>query len=132
MHKPARSLGQRIVWACVILALLCASLFSFFNVIFVYTVEDQFFRHQLMDEEKRQLQQPELVVPLSAAMQILLSPQDFPADLQQQFEPNTRRTEYSGLEGRHYHIRSLFTLSQRAGLVSGRSQFAAGGAADSG
>ena len=40
MHKPARSLGQRIVWACVILALLCASLFSFFNVIFVYTVED--------------------------------------------------------------------------------------------
>jgi len=55
MHKPARSLGQRIVWACVILALLCASLFSFFNVIFVYTVEDQFFRHQLMDEEKRQL-----------------------------------------------------------------------------
>lgn len=77
MHKPARSLGQRIVWACVILALLCASLFSFFNVIFVYTVEDQFFRHQLMDEEKRQLQQPELVVPLSAAMQILLSPQDF-------------------------------------------------------
>ena len=113
MHKPARSLGQRIVWACVILALLCASLFSFFNVIFVYTVEDQFFRHQLMDEEKRQLQQPELVVPLSAAMQILLSPQDFPADLQQQFEPNTRRTEYSGLEGRHYHIRSFIHPSAK-------------------
>jgi hypothetical protein len=50
MHKPARSLGQRMIWACVILALLCAALFSFFNVIFVYTVEDQFFRHQLMDE----------------------------------------------------------------------------------
>jgi signal transduction histidine kinase len=113
MHKPARSLGQRIVWACVILALLCASLFSFFNVIFVYTVEDQFFRHQLMDEEKRQLQQPELVVPLSAAMLILLSPQDFPADLQQQFEPNTRRTEYSGLEGRHYHIRSFIHPSAK-------------------
>lgn len=107
MHKPARSLGQRIVWACVILALLCASLFSFFNVIFVYTVEDQFFRHQLIDEEKRQLQQPQLVAPLSAAMQIFLSPQDFPADLQLQFEPNTRRTEYSGQEGRHYHIRTF-------------------------
>jgi signal transduction histidine kinase len=82
-------------------------------VIFVYTVEDQFFRHQLMDEEKRQLQQPELVVPLSAAMLILLSPQDFPADLQQQFEPNTRRTEYSGLEGRHYHIRSFIHPSAK-------------------
>jgi signal transduction histidine kinase len=105
MHKPARSLGQRIIWACVILALLCASLFSFFNVIFVYTVEDQFFRHQLIDEEKRQLQQPKLVDPLSAAMQIFHSPKDFPADLQQQFEPNTKRSEYSGLEGRHYHIR---------------------------
>lgn len=107
MHKAARSLGQRIIWACVILALLCASLFSFFNVIFVYTVEDQFFRHQLMDEEKRQLQQPQLIAPLSAAMQIFQSTKDFPADLQQQFEPNTKRTEYSGLEGRHYHIRSF-------------------------
>jgi len=107
MHKPARSLGQRMIWACVILALLCASLFSFFNVIFVYTVEDQFFRHQLMDEEKRQLQQPQLVAPLSTAMQIIHSPKDFPADLQQQFEPTTKRTEYSGLEGRHYHIRSF-------------------------
>lgn len=105
MHKPARSLGQRIIWACVILALLCASLFSFFNVIFVYTVEDQFFRHQLMDEEKRQLQQSQLVAPLAAGMQIFQSPKDFPADLQQQFEPNTQRTEYSGEQGRHYHIR---------------------------
>lgn len=113
MHKPARSLGQRIIWACVILALLCASLFSFFNVIFVYTVEDQFFRHQLMDEEKRQLQQPQLVAPLSAAMQIFQSPKDFPADLQQQFEPNTKRTEYSGLDGRHYHIRSFIHPSAK-------------------
>jgi signal transduction histidine kinase len=111
MHKPARSLGQRIIWACVILALLCASLFSFFNVIFVYTVEDQFFRHQLMDEEKRQLQQPQLVTPLSAAMQIFQSPKDFPTDLQQQFKPNTKSTEYSGLEGRHYHIRSFIHTS---------------------
>lgn len=107
MNKPARSLGQRMIWACVILALLCAALFSFFNVIFVYTVEDQFFRHQLMDEEQRQLKQPQLLTPLSAAMQIFQSPQDFPADLQQQFEPGTRSTEFSGLEGRHYHIRSF-------------------------
>lgn len=113
MHKPARSLGQRIIWACVILALLCASLFSFFNVIFVYTVEDQFFRHQLMDEEKRQLQQPQLVAPLSAGMQIFRRVKDFPADLQQQFEPNTKRTEYSGLEGRHYHIRSFIHPSAK-------------------
>ena len=113
MHKPARSLGQRIIWACVILALLCASLFSFFNVVFVYTVEDQFFRHQLMDEEKRQLQQPQLSPPLAAAMQIFQSPADFPADLQQQFEPNTKRTEYSGLEGRHYHIRPFIHPSAK-------------------
>jgi signal transduction histidine kinase len=124
MHKPARSLGQRIIWACVILALLCASLFSFFNVIFVYTVEDQFFRHQLMDEEKRQLQQPQLVTPLSAAMQIFQSPKDFPADLQQQFKPNTKSTEYSGLEGRHYHIRSFIhpSVKEPVWLVAEVSQ----------
>ncbi len=124
MHKPARSLGQRIVWAFVFLALLCASLFSFFNMIFVYTVEDQFFRHQLMDEEKRQLQQPQLVTPLSAAMQIFQSPKDFPADLQQQFEPNTKRTEYSGLEGRHYHIRPFIhpSVKEPVWLVAEVSQ----------
>jgi signal transduction histidine kinase len=124
MHKPARSLGQRIIWAFVFLALLCASLFSFFNVIFVYTVEDQFFRHQLMDEEKRQLQQPQLATPLSAAMQIFHSPKDFPADLQQQFEPNTKRTEYSGLEGRHYHIRPFIhpSVKEPVWLVAEVSQ----------
>jgi signal transduction histidine kinase len=124
MHKPARSLGQRIVWAFVILALLCASLFSFFNVIFVYTVEDQFFRHQLIDEEKRQLQQPQLVAPLSAGMQVLRGVKDFPADLQLQFEPNTQRTEYSGLEGRHYHIRTFIhpSVKEPVWLVAEVSQ----------
>lgn len=124
MHKPARSLGQRIIWACVILALLCASLFSFFNVIFVYTVEDQFFRHQLMDEEKRQLQQSQLVSPLSTGMQIFRGVKDFPADLQQQFEPNTKRTEYSGLEGRHYHIRPFIhpSVNEPVWLVAEVSQ----------
>lgn len=124
MHKPARSLGQRIIWACVILALLCASLFSFFNVIFVYTVEDQFFRHQLMDEEKRQLQQSQLVAPLSTGMQIFRGVKDFPADLQQQFEPNTKRTEYSGLEGRHYHIRPFIhpSVKEPVWLVAEVSQ----------
>ncbi|MBU1618860.1 MAG: HAMP domain-containing histidine kinase [Gammaproteobacteria bacterium] len=105
MHKPARSLGQRIIWAFVILALLCASLFSFFNVIFVYTVEDQFFRHQLMDEQKRQLQQQQLSAPQSPAIQIYLQTKDLPADLQLVLEPATQRTEYSGLDGRHYHLR---------------------------
>lgn len=105
MNKPARSLGQRIIWAFVILALLCASLFSFFNVIFVYTVEDQFFRHQLLDEEKRQLQQQHLSAPQSTAIQIYLQTKDLPADLLQALEPDTQRTEYSGLDGRHYHLR---------------------------
>lgn len=124
MHKAARSLGQRIIWAFVFLALLCASLFSFFNVIFVYTVEDQFFRHQLIDEEKRQLQQAQLVAPLSAGMQIFHSPKDFPADLQQQFEPNTKRTEYSGLDGRHYHIRPFIhpSVKEPVWLVAEVSQ----------
>ncbi len=86
-----------------------------------------------MDEEKRQLQQPQLVAPLSAAMQILLSPQDFPADLQQQFEPNTKAhgIQWSGRAALSYPL-FYSPLSQRASLVSGRSQLAAGGAADSG
>jgi signal transduction histidine kinase len=105
MKKPARSLGQRIIWAFVILALLCASLFSFFNVVFVYTVEDQFFRHQLLDEQKRQLQQQHLSAPQSPAIQIYLQTKDLPADLLQALEPDTQRTEYSGLDGRHYHLR---------------------------
>ncbi len=45
--RPAISLSQRIVRSFVLLALCCGLLFSLVNLVFVYTVEDQFFYHQL-------------------------------------------------------------------------------------
>lgn len=104
MGIARHSLRQRILWAFLALALFSSLLFSFLNLVFVYAVEDQFFFHQLRDEKQRQLALPALSTPLSPSIQLYLSSAEFPSDLQQVFEPGTERTEYSGQQGRHYHL----------------------------
>ena len=108
--KPnqAISLSQRIVRAFVLSALCCALLFSLVNLIFVYTVEDQFFYHQLKQEQQRQLQHATTVTPVSPLMRLYFKPADFPADIVAKFQQNTRAREIPGEAGRHYHL-STFT-----------------------
>lgn len=100
----AISLSQRIVRAFVLSALCCALLFSLVNLVFVYTVEDQFFYHQLKQEQQRQLQHPMTVTPVSPLVQLYFKPADFPADIVEKFQQNTRAREIPGDAGRHYHL----------------------------
>ena len=100
----AISLSQRIVRSFVLLALSCALLFSLVNLVFVYTVEDQFFYHQLKQEQQRQLQHPTTVPPVSAQVQLYVKPADFPADIVAKFQQNPIAREFSGDAGRHYHL----------------------------
>ncbi len=105
--SPAISLSQRIVRSFVLLALCCALLFSLVNLVFVYTVEDQFFYHQLKQEHQRQLQHPSTVTPASPQVQLYLKPADFPADIVAKFQQNPLAREISGEAGRHYHLRKF-------------------------
>ncbi|WP_164852251.1 sensor histidine kinase [Rheinheimera riviphila] len=102
--SPAISLSQRIVRSFVLLALCCGLLFSLVNLIFVYTVEDQFFYHQLKQEQRRQLQHATTVTPVSPLMQLYFKPTDFPKDIVEKFQQNTRAREIPGEAGRHYHL----------------------------
>ncbi|OBP13412.1 hypothetical protein A5320_19100 [Rheinheimera sp. SA_1] len=102
--SSAISLSQRIVRAFVLLALCCALLFSLVNLVFVYTVEDQFFYHQLKQEQQRQLQHSTTVTPVSPLMQLYFKPTDFPKDIVEKFQQNTRAREIPGDAGRHYHL----------------------------
>lgn len=106
--SSAISLSQRIVRAFVLLALCCGLLFSLVNLVFVYTVEDQFFYHQLKQEQQRQLQHATTVTPVSPLMRLYFKPADFPADIVAKFQQNTRAREIPGEAGRHYHL-STFT-----------------------
>lgn len=101
---PTMSLSQRIVRSFVLLALCCALLFSLVNLVFVYTVEDQFFYHQLKQEQQRQLQHPTTVPPASPLVQLYFKPADFPAEIVEKFQQNTKAREIPGEAGRHYHL----------------------------
>jgi signal transduction histidine kinase len=101
---PAISLSQRIVRSFVLLALCCALLFSLVNLVFVYTVEDQFFYHQLKQEQQRQLQYPTTQTPVSPLVQLYFKPADFPADIVGKFQQNPKAREIPGDGGRHYHL----------------------------
>lgn len=105
--KPAVSLSQRIVRAFVLLALCCGMLFSLVNLVFVYTVEDQFFYHQLRQEQQRQLQHPTTVTPVSPLIGLYFTPADFPADIVTKFQQDSMEREFSGEAGRHYHLLSF-------------------------
>ena len=101
---PTISLSQRIVRSFVLSALCCALLFSLVNLVFVYTVEDQFFYHQLKQEQQRQLQHPTTVPPASPLVQLYFKAADFPADIAEKFQQNTKAREIPGEAGRHYHL----------------------------
>jgi len=102
--RPAISLSQRIVRSFVLLALCCGLLFSLVNLVFVYTVEDQFFYHQLKQEQQRQLQHASTVSPMSPQVQLYFKPDDFPADIVAKFQQNSMAREIPGEAGRHYHL----------------------------
>ena len=57
MKRAAHSLRTRMVAALGLFALVTALVFSGFCVIFVYTVEDNFFDRMLMQEARHQEQE---------------------------------------------------------------------------
>jgi signal transduction histidine kinase len=88
----------------MLLALCCAALFSLINLLFVYTVEDQFFYQQLTQEAARQqtLASPQL--PASPFIQLYQQQADFPADLSAAMDESPTQREFAGQQGRHYHV----------------------------
>ena len=102
MSASPHSLRRRIVVAFTVFALATALCFSAFSLVFVYTVEDSFFENMLRQEIEHQLKAGAPVKPLRDFVSVHRDQTTFPADLARQFE--SKRREYFGDAGRHYHV----------------------------
>jgi len=114
--KPKTSLSRRIFLAFMLFSLLCSLLFAVINLLFVYTAEDNFFYRQLQLEINRQQQLKTPEKPPYDYLVLYLTPAEFPPDLAATFDAaafaaGAERAEYSGTEGRHYHLHKFVHAS---------------------
>lgn len=97
-------LHRRILSGFLLFALLCALLFGLLNLLFMYVTEDSILEQQLRTEVARQQQLSQPVTPPYPHLRLYKAAQQFPADLASRYD-QAERGEYSGQDGRHYHLR---------------------------
>ncbi len=108
MGDRAHSLRTRITAAFLLSATLIALLFSLFNFVFLYAVEDRAFARMLDEEAVHQREHwrrhGEFAAPLRDYVALHLSPDGLPGAVRQPLVEEPGRLEFSGDDGRHYHL----------------------------
>lgn len=111
MRRPVRQLRRHLVLAFTAFTVLVASVFGLYAVVFMYAVEDSVFEAQLAREAAVQLAthaaRGDWRAPADNGIVLYRDPARFPADLKPGFAQEPWRSEFSGREGRHYHVRHL-------------------------
>lgn len=111
MSRPVQRLRQRLVLAFAGFAVLVASVFGLYAMVFMYAVEDSVFDAQLAREADAQqaayARDGNWRVPGDTGIQLYRDPARFPDDLRGDFLREPWRSEFSGQDGRHYHVRRL-------------------------
>ncbi len=104
--------------------LLTSAVFGFYALVFMYAVEDAFFETMLEQEADAQLlahtRSGTFAAPRDRSMTVYPDASEFPPDLRQQHAAEPWRNEFSGRDGRHYHVRAIEPAAevQRAWLVA--------------
>ncbi|WP_032968668.1 hypothetical protein, partial [Stenotrophomonas maltophilia] len=102
--RPVHRLRRRLVVAFTVFALLIASVFGVYSLVFMYAVEDSIFNAQLDREAQAQrayhARTGHWGLPADAAVQLHDSPATFPADLRTVFAEEPWRSEFGGEQGR--------------------------------
>lgn len=107
------SLRRRIIASFVAITTLVCLLFSTLVFAFAYSIEDSLLEEGLRAEATRQQAQWRAAGGLPApgsdgpghdGIVVHLSPVTFPADLRDAFAQEPGRKEYTGTDGRHYHV----------------------------
>jgi signal transduction histidine kinase len=119
-----RTLRARILTSYVAFAVMVAVVFGFAAAIFLYTAEDRFFE-QILAEEAALVEQAWAMssarpTPRYRWMSVHTDTATMPVDLREAMLAAPRRAEFSGAEGRHYHVRALQVgkTAARAWLVA--------------
>lgn len=111
MGSRAHSLRNRIAAAFLLSATLVALLFSLFNLVFLYGVEDSMFAHMLDEEAVHQREHwqrhGELTTPLRDYVALYPSAGSLPATVREPLQEEPERREFSGEDGKHYHLAVL-------------------------
>lgn len=111
MSGAVHGLRRRLVAAFALFALFSALCFSAFCLLFVYTIEDSFFGRMLEQEAAHQQQawraSAKLAAPLRSFVTLHRSSATLPPDLARKLDGPLRRGEFSGEQGRHYHLRQV-------------------------
>ncbi len=113
MSVTPLTMRGRIVGGFVGFAVLVTLIFGLSASVFVYSVEDEFFNAVLREEavrlEREHDRRGEWGTPQQRWMSVHASPATMPSDLRPQVESERSRREFSGEDGRHYHLRRLRT-----------------------
>jgi len=111
VRRPVRRLRRHLVLAFTAFTVLVAAVFGLYAVVFMYAVEDSVFEAQLAREAAVQLATHaaggDWRAPADTGIVLYRDPARFPADLKPGFAQEPWRSEFSGREGRHYHVRQL-------------------------
>lgn len=107
MTRPAR-LQRRLMIAFAGFVLFTAALFGLYAMAFMYSVEDSFFNTMLAQEagalERQHARDGDWGEPRDASMRLYRDTASLPDDLRAQYQDEPQRREFSGRDGRHYHV----------------------------
>ncbi|MES2901433.1 MAG: HAMP domain-containing sensor histidine kinase [Pseudomonadota bacterium] len=111
MSAARHGLRRRLVAAFALFALGTALCFSLFAVLFVYSVEDDFFERLLAQEAAHQRStwaaSARTPAPLRPFVSVHHKRSSFPADLAGAMPAAATAGEFAGADGRHYHVRQV-------------------------
>ena len=118
MTAARTGVRARVAAAFVVATLATSLMFGVMTFAFVYSVEDRIYAEALNSEVKRQQEAWQatrrLVDPSLPYARIYRAGDPLPSDLASQLGSSSTQGEYSGEEGRHYHV-ARFVLPDGGG-----------------
>lgn len=119
-QAPHHRLRQRLMLVFAGFALLVAALYGFYVAVFVYMVEDRFFDGLLAREaeiqQRHHAEHGVWAIPRLDFITVHTDPATLPDGLGARLAPEPWRREFSGAEGRHYHLARLHPAAGEPGL----------------
>jgi signal transduction histidine kinase len=105
------SLSSKIATRFCLFTLLISALWGMFCFILMYNIEDEFIEREVK-QEASYLQQAydnnnQWPAPRVSYMQLYFSAKTLPDDIKQRYLEEPQRKEFSGENGRHYHLFAL-------------------------
>lgn len=109
------SLSKKIISQFCLFTLFISAIWGSLSFILMYNVEDEFIEREVR-EEGQYLQQKHdetgsWPTPRVSYMQLYFSENTLPEDIKQRYIAEPQRKEFSGKNGRHYHLLALPTAN---------------------